>query len=109
MRAGLLRDRIELQAFTLSADGDPTTGSWSTTYTVYAEQMDKGSVERFVSDQELARATGAYRIRYLSAINPTWRVKDGSDYWDIEGVIEGDGYKEATIVLVSRRDPEDDA
>lgn len=107
MRAGLLNRRVQLQSFALSSNGDPTSGTWTTTHTVYAQKMDKGSVERFATDQELAESASAYRVRYLSDIDPTWRLVDGGDIWDIEGVLEGGGYKEESIVLVSRYDPED--
>ena len=107
LRAGNLDRRVELQEFTLSADGDPTSGTWALSVTVWAAKTDKVGVERFVTDAELAEIAAAYRIRYRSTVDPTWRVKDGSDLWDIEGVIEGPGRNEETILLVSKHTPGD--
>jgi head-tail adaptor len=105
MRAGLLDRRIELQAVALPTDGDPSGGQWVTETTIYAEQVDKGSLKRFVSDQELASADRVYRIRYRTDVDPTWRVKDGDEYWRIDGTPEGKGRRTETLLMCSRYDP----
>ena len=107
VRIGRLDRRIELKRFTLTMDGDPTSGSWTTVHTVWAEKMDKGGAERFVSAAEIAEATAVYRIRYLADVNPSWRLKHGTDLWDIEGTAEGKGRKREMLLLVSRHDPGD--
>ncbi len=107
VRIGRLDRRIELQTFALAMDGDPTNRSWTTVHTVWAEKMDKGQAERFVSAAEIAEASAVFRIRYLADANPSWRLKHGSDLWDIEGVAEGTGRKRETLLLVSRHDPGD--
>ena len=107
VRIGRLDRRIELQRFTLTMDGDPTSGSWATVHKLWAEKMDKGGAERFVSAAEIAQASAVYRIRYLADVNPRWRLKHGEDVWDIGGVVEGTGRKRETLLLVSRHDPGD--
>lgn len=114
MRAGVLDRRIELQKFALSTDGDPTTGTWTTKAEVWAQKMEKGEAERFVSQREIATASRAYKIRYPdssaahSGIDPTWRLKEGDEVWDITGTPEGEGRKEEMILVVERFDPDDE-
>ncbi len=106
-RAGLLDRRIALQESTLANDGDPTSKTWATTRTVWAERLSKGGVERFVSSAELAEANAAYRIRYYADVRPAWRILDGSELWDIEAVLDGAQRQRETILLVSRHVPGD--
>lgn len=108
MRAGRLDRRITIQALALDKDGDPTTGQWQNVATVWAEQMDRSQVERFVSDQTLAEAVRGYAVRYRTDVDPTMRVQDElDDYWNIEGVAEGEGRRTETVLLCSRYDPND--
>lgn len=106
--------RIELQSFSQTTDGDWTSGTWSTQAIVWAEKMEKGQAERFASDREVAEASRAYRIRYPTTgadhadIDPTWRVKEGSELWDIIGTPEGEGRKKEMILLCERHDPDDE-
>ena len=79
---------VALQSFAESADGDPTTGSWVTEVELWAEKLDKGRAEQFVSASEVAEADAGFRIRWYDGIEPTWRIVDGTDAWDIRGVVE---------------------
>ncbi len=105
MSAGKLDRRVELQVQARGTDGDPYDGQWSTEAEVWAEKMEKNSAARFVSDQTLAESSGAFRIRYRTDVDPTWRVKEEGNYWKVDGAIEGKGRRAETILLVSRYDP----
>ena len=109
MIAGKMDRRIKFQAFASYDDGDPYDGQWSTEVEVWAEQMERSHVARFVSDQTLTEATRAYRIRYRTDIDPTWRVQDGDELWSIDGTPEGAGRRTETIVVCSRYDPNERA
>jgi head-tail adaptor len=106
VRAGKLDRRIKLQSGYLEGDGDHTTEQWNTVAEVYAQQMDRSQMERFVSEQTLATAVRGYRIRYRTDVTPTWRVEDEyADLWRVDGVAEGAGRRTETVLLCSRYDP----
>lgn len=104
--AGRLDRRITIQALAHESGGDPTAGQWQDVDEVWAEQMDQNQTERFVSNQQLAEAVRAFRIRYRTDVDPTMRVKDElGDYWQIAGVAEGDGRRAETVLVCERYDP----
>lgn len=106
MRAGVLDRQITFEVFAIDTDGDPTDGQWSEYATVYAAQMEQSQARQFVTDQELAAATRAYRVRYRTDVTPgEFRVKHGEEYWQIVGVSEGDGRRTETVVLCERYNP----
>lgn len=105
-RARKLDRRITIQARMDSTSGDPKPDDWVLVATVWAEQMERSQVERFVSDQTLAEAVRGYQIRYRTDVDPTMRVLDDlDDYWQIEGVAEGEGRRRWTVLLCSMFDP----
>lgn len=106
-----MRSRIELQTAGAPQNGDPADVAWTTQATVWAEKMDPRGAERFVASQRAATADQAYRIRYRSMQrpDPTWRVKDGSEYWNVVAASEIAGRKEEIILLVSRLAPNERA
>ncbi len=106
-RAGLLDRRIGLQQGALSTAGDPTAKTWTTTRTVWAERMSKTGIERFVTSAEVAETTAAYRIRYASDVRPAWRILDGSELWDITGILPSKQRQRWLILLVERHVPGD--
>jgi head-tail adaptor len=70
--------------------------------------MEKAQVERIVSSQTLAEADRVYRVRHRSDVDPTWRVKDGSEFWYLFATPEGDdGRNVSTLLLCKRNDPSD--
>ena len=111
MRAGKLDRRIILQSFAVGTSGDPTAGTWTTEATVWAERLDAKGTERATgSVVEAAEASQAYRIRFRSDIDPTWRVNDGGELWHIAAVSPGGrGRDRELLLLVSRLDPDDEA
>ena len=108
MRAGKLDRRVTIESYTKPTGGDPTAGTWSTLAMVWAERLEMGGVERALGvTVDTAEATGGYRIRYRSDVDPTCRLVDGSELWDIVATPEGKGRDRETILLVRRLDPDD--
>lgn len=110
MRAGRLDRRVALQSYAVPTGVDPTAGTYTTTATVWAERMDARGVERYAGAQYVAESSQAYRIRYDAsvAIDPTWRVMDGAERWNVTAVLPGEGRNIERIVLVQRLDPDDE-
>ena len=107
MRAGTLDRQLALQTFTLDSSGDPTSGTWSTSSTVWAERMDPRGTERSAGGMvRAAEATQAYRIRYHATITPEWREKDGVEVWNIVATLP-EGRDQSTVLLVRRLDPDE--
>lgn len=81
--------------------------TYTTVHTIWAERLEKGRLERFVSAAELAEAERGYRIRYLAGLDPTWRIVDGTELWDITGVMDGRGRDRELILSATRHVPGD--
>ena len=107
MRAGLLDRRIALQSQGAASNFDPTSGTWATDVTVWAEQLDARSAERYLGKQFVSITSRAYRIRWRTDVVPTQRVLDGSTPWRITGVHEGQGRRRELILTVERFNPND--
>lgn len=104
--------RIVLQSPTVATSGDPTSITWTTQATVWAERVDPRGTERYTGvTVTTSTATQSYRIRYDAsvAVDPTWRVVDGTEYWRVTSVLPGFGRNRESIVVVERMDPDDEA
>lgn len=98
--------RVELQSSAVGSDGDPTALTWTVEASVWAERMDaRGSERMFGGMVQAAEATQVYRIRYRSDVNPTWRLRDGTELWKITATPEGVGRDDETLLMVRRFDP----
>lgn len=102
MRAGVLDRRIALQSQGAPGGFDPTAGTWTTDVSVWAEQLDPQSAERYVGRQFVSITTRAYRIRWRTDVVPTQRILDGDTLWQITGVHEGNGRRQELILTVER-------
>lgn len=95
MRAGRLRERVDLQSVTRTADswGD-AVDSWANYATSLPATISPISGKESVSDNKVASdITHIVYIRYssdVSSVSPTHRVKYGSRYFDIQAVINKD-------------------
>jgi len=108
MRSGLLDRRVSLQSPTLATNGDPTSMTWTTEATVWAQRLDPMGTERAMGGMvQSAEATQAYRIRHRADVDPTWRIVDGTETWDIVAATPGAKRGEETMILVRRLDPDD--
>ena len=88
MRAGLLRNRIELQEKLETRDpSGGTTREWVTKRTVWAQILPLRGQERFEAQQVEGRTTMKIRIRWYSPLDSTWRAKKGSRIFNIVSVL----------------------
>ena len=107
VRIGRLDRRIELQRFTLTMDGDPTSGSWTTVHTVWAEKMDKGGAERFVSAAGDCGGNCGLPDPLPGGREPELAAEAWNRLVGHRGDGRGAGRKRETLLLVSRYDPGD--
>ena len=107
MMIGKMDRLVSLQRPQLAIAGDPQTSTWSEVTKVWAEKMDKGGAERYLSDHELSELNGVYRIRYYEELAPDWRLVDDGEIWDIEAIVEGRGRRWEALLIVTRLDPAD--
>ena len=100
-----------LQSFAESAGGDPTegAGTWLDVTTLWAQKMSKAVAERFVNAAELAEADAVFRIRWREGIEPTNRILDGTDAWNVIGIVEVETHRrrDEMFVQVTRIVPRD--
>ena len=68
-------------------------------------RINGGGMEKFAGSQRAATGTAGYGIRYGLDVDPTWRVLDGDEIWDITAVYDGDGVRTETVLAVERLDP----
>ena len=87
MRAGRLRQRIQLQSKATTADrtGTPTE-TWATYDTVWAEVKPLRGQEQQQGDQVQGRMTHLVTLRYHSSITIEHRIYFDSRYFDINAV-----------------------
>jgi len=91
MRAGQLRNRVEIQEKSVSRDEyGAEVVTWVEVATVWASVEPVSGSERWIGglDQTIAERTTRIRIRYMSGIDATMRVVFGDLVYDIEQVIQ---------------------
>ena len=110
MRSGTLRERVTIQAATVSQDsyGEPikTWANLATNPTVWANVGSRASGERFITggEQVMANVTHTVRIRYRTDVTVKMRLQwRTSRYLYVENVVDPDGRK-ADLVLMCREE-----
>ena len=110
MRSGTLRERVTIQAATVSQDsyGEPieTWANLATNPTVWASVGSRASGERFISGGEQIQATVSHTvtIRYRTDVTVKMRLQwRTSRYLYVENVVDPDGRK-ADLVLMCREE-----
>ena len=103
MRAGRLKNRVQLQSFaeTKSSSGFPTR-TWSTVATVWAATEAVRGNEAESANELVATQTTNIILRYdssLSTLNSTWRVKFGTRIFSIISVINPDDRSRPNAVI----------
>lgn len=108
MRSGTLRERITIQAATVSPDsvGEPikTWANLATNPTVWASVGSRASGERFISGAEQLRAEVSHtvRIRYRADVTVKMRLQwRTSRYLYVENVVDPDGRKADLVLMCS--------
>jgi SPP1 family predicted phage head-tail adaptor len=64
------------------------TVTWSTQETVDAEFLNEMAVERMRAAAQTMVITHGIRIRYYEPLRATWRIKFGSKYLSIVGIVD---------------------
>lgn len=88
MRIGDLRHRVSLQYPTETTDAmGAVATTWTTDATISAAIWPVSANEQVRQGQQAMLGTYRIRIRYHRTIDETWRIKHGSDYYSIHGII----------------------
>lgn len=94
---------IEQPIITRSSSTGEELSDWSTFATVWAEKLRMpSSSEQIESDQQVARTTVRYKMRYLDGVTETMRINDGSILY-ISGIERIDRMK-FLIITAEKRD-----
>ena len=92
MRAGPLRDRIDIQAPTTTKDaGGAAVVSYATVATRWGAVEELSARERIMAGATQARLSGRIRMRFYSGLATTHRLLNGSRTFGITAVINPDG------------------
>ena len=73
---------------------------------VWAMRRDLSARERISSghgDQVLSSLRTRFTVRFRSDVAPTWRLRDGSEYFNVEGVRELGRRKYSELICSSHR------
>ena len=85
---GAMNKRIEIQAKTSVRDTMGSfTDTWATLYTRYAAIWPTQAKEVIQSNSLTMIATHRIRIRYKAGIDASYRIKYGTRYFSIVGII----------------------
>jgi SPP1 family predicted phage head-tail adaptor len=89
MRAGALRNRIDIQAITRTADG---MGGFTKTYVTIASSVAAAiwpisGKESIQAGQSKMTITHRIRMRYRNNMKSSYRIKFENRYFDIESII----------------------
>ncbi len=95
MNIGFLDRRITIEAPnaspTINAYGETTQNAWQTFVTVWAAMDNKAARSSIIADQETAINRVTWRVRsstFTRRVTPKYRVKHGTDYYNILAVQE---------------------
>jgi len=89
MKSAQFDRQIVIQEPTESTDANGSvTETWATWKTVYASRLDVRGSEPMDREKVNAMLNVRFRIRYLSGVTTTMRVKDGSNYFDIGSITQ---------------------
>ena len=88
MRVGDLRHRVTLQYATRVADGmGGATVTWTDVAEVWAAVWPTSASSRIAADQEASEITHRVRMRYRPDMRASWRLKFGSRYLTVLGMV----------------------
>jgi SPP1 family predicted phage head-tail adaptor len=99
VRAGPLRDRVELQVPTSSQDaGGGAVVVYATEDTRYGALIPLTAHERLGAGQTGSRLAARLTLRYYDGLDETYRVKVGSTVYGVMAVINPDGRKREHVL-----------
>jgi SPP1 family predicted phage head-tail adaptor len=100
---GAINQRVTIQRPVETQDGTgQVVQTWQDVATVFAAVETTGSMERDRLRQLVGMATHAVTIWYLASVDAAgskWRVKHGSRYYAIEGVVDAESSRRRQLVL----------
>ena len=100
MEAGTLNKRITIQYETkVGDDMGGFTVSWVDAMTVWAALWPLSATESVKSMQTSMVVSHRVRIRYLSVLRPSWRLKFGDRYFNIVSIINPNEKNEYLDIL----------
>lgn len=90
MRSGRLDRLITIQQPTEVADtfGGNNTVTWSDFANAWANVSQVSAMERFQSSERLSIKASKFKIRFISGIKPTFRIRYDNFNWRILGISE---------------------
>lgn len=108
MRAGELRDRVQIQADVSRVDLDADAYGdvperWETVAERWADVTQQEGRENWQADQSRPDVTVEVRIRYFAGLSPRHRLLFGSVVLNVGSVIDPDGRKRE-MVLACRQE-----
>ena len=88
MNAGLLTERITLQAATLAADAaGQEIQTWANVGTVWANVRYLTGREYIAASADTAATSASFRVRYRTDVLPGWRISYAGRTWNISEVL----------------------
>jgi SPP1 family predicted phage head-tail adaptor len=99
MRAGAMDRYITIQKNTVTTDAyGASINTWSTRVQVWAERRELAMAERIQAQAVKSDLSAKYYVRYNTAILVKDRIVDGSDTYEVTGIVEI-GRKQGHILL----------
>ncbi len=100
MRAGRLRDKIEIQELTVTQDDyGGTVEDWTKWDAVWGDIEYLRGRTLFEAQAAQSNAEGRIYIRYLSGIKPEMRIKHGDEYLEILSILPADNKRREIEIL----------
>lgn len=88
MRAGSLRNLVELQAQGASVDESGTpVGGWTTVAAIYADIRHGSGIEAIKAGAEMSVVRASVRIRWRDDVTAAMRVLHGPTVYEIKAVL----------------------
>ena len=104
MKAGAMRHKVTIEYRTLAADAyGGQTATWTTLDTVWADLESLSSIESWQDKQQTPTLTHKVTIRYRADLDPKMRIKFGSRYLNIAGIVNKEE-RNIELILMCRED-----
>lgn len=103
---GLMDRRVTIEQLTTVADEyNQKIPTWATFRVVWAEMMDRSGSESYQADQLTASRNTVWRIRFISSLNETMRIRYQGRVYNIEAIKRLDRKMYMDVVTTLQDDP----